>query len=486
MWANLVAQNNHSNLDNYFSALSRNQQFNGNVLVAEGGIIIYENSFGFADFAQRKLNTKQSRFPIASITKTFTATAILQLKEKGKLKIDDPVTKHVPDFPYPAITIKHLLSHTSGLQPYDNYFDSLRNISPSRVFTNTDVLPRYKALRLPLLYQPGTDGNYDNSNFIFLGLIVEKVSGMSLADYIRKQILEPAGMVNTISPIFAFYHYTPKEKINLSLTYKRPHPYSDNYERTDTMQFVSMYWHSYNFRGFGEIVSTTQDLFKYDQALYNGKLLNKATLKETFIPVRLTNGSINPVGNGLGWKINKDSEFGELVSHTGGLVGIRTIFLRNITKHQTIILFDNTENDVDEIAENVLKILNGQMVKLPRKSIANIYGKILATEGIDKARATLELLQNDSLNYSLNENQFNNIGYDFMENNKESEALEVFKTNLKLFPRSWNVYDSYGEALLKYGKTEEGIKMYQKAVELNPNNLAGKKIIDQLLRIKHP
>jgi CubicO group peptidase (beta-lactamase class C family) len=358
----------------------------------------------------------------------------------------------------------------------------LRTLSPDRVFTNKDILPRYKALKLPLLYQPGTDGNYDNSNFIFLALIVEKVSGMFLTDYLTKQILEPAEMANTIFPTFAFYHYTPQEKINLSLTYKLPRPYSDNYERTDTMRFVSKYWHSYNFKGAGEIVSTAEDLFKYDQALYNGKLLSNATMKEAFTPVRLTNGNINPVGNGLGWRINRDSEFGELVSHTGGLVGIRTIFLRNITKHQTIILLDNTENDVDEIAENVLKLLNGRIVKLPGKSIAKVYGKSLATDGIDKARVILEQLQNDSLNYSLSENEFNNLGYDFMENNKESEALEVFQTNVKFFPRSWNVYDSYGEALLKYGKTEEGIKMYKRAIELNPENLAAKKILDRLLK----
>jgi CubicO group peptidase (beta-lactamase class C family) len=99
MGANLVAQNHRSYLDDYFSALYRNQQFNGNVLVAENGKIIYENSFGFADFTQKRLNDKQSRFPIASITKTFTATAILQLKEKGKLKIDDPVIRYIKDFP---------------------------------------------------------------------------------------------------------------------------------------------------------------------------------------------------------------------------------------------------------------------------------------------------------------------------------------------------------------------------------------------------
>lgn len=112
---NSFAQTNPIGLDNFFSTLSKNHQFNGNVLIAENGKIIYEKSFGYADFSSKKLNTKQTTFPIASITKTFTATAILQLFEKGKLNISDPVTKYLNDFPYPTLTIRHLLSHTSGL-----------------------------------------------------------------------------------------------------------------------------------------------------------------------------------------------------------------------------------------------------------------------------------------------------------------------------------------------------------------------------------
>ena len=106
------AQNANNNLDLFFTGLAQNNQFNGNVLIVERGKIVYEKSFGYADFASKRLNIAHSTFPIASITKTFTATAILQLYERGKLKIDDPVVKYLPEFPYPTIRIKHLLSHT--------------------------------------------------------------------------------------------------------------------------------------------------------------------------------------------------------------------------------------------------------------------------------------------------------------------------------------------------------------------------------------
>jgi CubicO group peptidase (beta-lactamase class C family) len=477
-----TAQTVENELEYFFTTLARNNHFNGNVLISEYGKIIYEKSFGFADFENNKVNTSKSRFPIASITKTFTATAILQLVEKGKLKVKDPVIKYLPEFPYPAITIRHLLSHTSGLQPYDNFFDSLRIAHPDTVFTNKDILPRYAALKLPLLYRPGDYGNYDNVNYIFLALIVEKVSGIPFHDYLKRFILQPAGMENTFCPKIVFYHYTPEERKGLSLTYWYPHLYSNTIERTDTIQFVSKYWGAYNFEGFGEIVSTTEDLLKYDQALNNGKLLADTILQKAFIPVALNNGSSNPVGNGLGWKIGKDTSYGKIVWHGGGMIGLRSTLLRNVTKHQTIILIDNTQNETDDIAKDALKILNGVNVKPYGKSAARIFAKELINNGIKAAENTLSKLLKDTVNYSVNENEFNDLGYDLMNQNKLIEALETLKVNTQLFPRSWNVYDSYGEALLKNNQKQEATEMYKKSIELNPDNQHGKKILESIFK----
>ena len=126
------SQNKEIALDKYFSALSKNQRFNGNILVAEKGKVIYQKSFGYADFKNKRLNTVNSNFTICSITKTFVATAILQLQDKGKLKVTDYVVKYLPEFPYPNITITNLLTHTSGLRAYDDFFDSLRIAHPTR------------------------------------------------------------------------------------------------------------------------------------------------------------------------------------------------------------------------------------------------------------------------------------------------------------------------------------------------------------------
>ena len=482
---NCFAQTNKIGLDNFFSTLSQNQQFNGNVLIAENGKIVYEKSFGYADFSSKKLNTKQTTFPIASITKTFTATAILQLFEKGKLNVNDPVSKYLIDFPYPSITIRHLLSHTSGLQPYDNFFDSLRLLRPDTVFTNRDIVKRYATLKLPLFYQPGEACNYDNVNYIFLALIVGMASGTSYQNYVRENIIKSAGMNKTFFPKIIFYHYTPKEKIDLSNTYWYPHLYSSSLEKTDTIQFVSKYWNAYNFQGFGEIVSTAEDLLKYDQAFYKGKLLKLSTLEQVYTPVQLNNREPNKGNNngnsfGLGWIIEADSSFGKIVRGSGAAIGLRASLLRNITKHQTIILFDNTQNETDDIARDVLKIINGKTVKPYGKSAAKLFGKVLITKGMREAIKSINNMKKDTINYYISENEFNTLGYDFMNGGMQNETLETFKLNTALFPNSWNVYDSYGEALLKYGQKEEAIKMYKKSVELNPDNQNGKKVLEEI------
>jgi Beta-lactamase class C and other penicillin binding proteins len=481
------AQNVYNNLDSFFSVLVKNIQFNGNVLIVEKGRIVYEKSFGYADFSDNRLNTSNTRFPIASITKTFTATAILQLYEKGKLKINDPVEKYLPEFPYPTMKIRHLLSHTSGLQPYDNFFDSLRKEYPDTVFTNKDILSRYAALKLPLFYQPGDDCNYDNVNYVFLALIIEKVSGMTYHDYLGKYIFQPAGMKETFFPKVIFYNYANNEKENLANTYWYPHLYSGSLVKADTVQFISKYWHAYNFQGFGEIVSTTGDLLKFDQALTNGHLLKSETLAEAYTPVLLNNGSPNP-GNrnnnafGLGWIIENDSTYGKVVRASGGGIGLRSTLMRNISKQQTIILIDNTQNETDDIAKDVLKILNGKHIKPYGKSAAGEYGRVLVAQGIKAAKDMIEKLKTDSAHYSFNENEFNSLGYDLMGNQKLNEALETFRINTELFPHSWNVYDSYGEALLKNGQKDEALKMYKKSVELNPDNENGKKILKEQLK----
>lgn len=476
------AQNSPRALATYFATLAQHHRFNGTVLVAQAGKVVYEKAFGYADFSAHRPNTLSQTFPVASITKTVTATAVLQLQEQGKLRVGDRVQQHLPDFPYPTITIRHLLSHTSSLPPYDAFFDSLRQAQPTTVFTNRDVLPRFAARHLPLLYPPGDNGNYDNINYVFLALLIEKVTGTSFQEYVKKHVFLPAQMTGVILPGFAFYHYTASERKNLATVYYYPHLYSAALVKVDTVGFIARYWRSYNFKGFGEILCTARDLLRYDQALSDGRLLRTATLNEAYTPVNLNNGTVNPLHYGLGWVIEADNPFGRVVQHGGGMIGLRAILLRNTTKQQTVVVLDNTQNEVVGYAEHALKILNGQPVQAEGESGARLFGQVLVRQGVPAAEAYLGSLRQEPVRYALDENEFNALGYELQSAHKEAEALATFQANTRLFPASWNVYDSYGEALAQAGQTAQAIKMYQRSIVLNPNNTNGKAALARLAK----
>lgn len=482
----LSAQDKQAALEKYFIALHQNRGFSGNVLVAENGRVVYQKSLGYADFKNKAPNTPDISFPIASISKTLTATAILQLQEQGKLKVTDAVSDRLPGFPYTNMTIEHLLSHTSGMPAYNAFVDSVNMKKPGMVFTNRDFMGRLIAAKPPLVFNPGDKTSYDNTNYIVLSLIIEKLSGQGYEAYIKKNILQKAGMKDTRFFSLPVQYNTPEIQ-----HFAYPHLYIHSYDadpvRAASVPFIKAYWGTYAFAGFGDYVSTVADLLKYDQALYAGLLLKKETLEQTFTAAKLANGAAAAFG--WGWEIMKDTSLGKVVYHSGAATGLSCVIIRNISKQQTVILFDNLHYNARENGVNALRVLNNQSVPSPKKNIANVYGKTLLEKGPVAARIQLEALKKDTLNYILDEEEINLLGYEFLSSSnpyripvqqKIKEALETFKLNMELFPQSWNVYDSYGEALLADGQKEEAKKMYRKSVELNPDNEGGKKILEKL------
>ena len=485
-------------LDQYFSALARYDQFTGSILVADRGRIVYEGSFGMADPSTQRPNTATTAFPIASITKTFTATAILQLRDQGKLRLTDPVVRYLPTFPYPTITIRHLLSHTSGLPEWGLVFDSLRLAHPDTVFTNHDLLAGYVAKRRPLSFRPGDRWEYQNANYAVLALIVETITGRPIDDYIAQRILQPAGMTHTFVPAVAFYHYTPAERADLAIPTVVPYLYADQRVDPDTVPYIARYWYNYNFRGYGEIISTPRDLLRYDQALSAGRLLSDSTLRQAYTPVRLADGKINPAGYGLGWDAESDTSLGTVVNHGGGMFGLTCILLRDISKHQTVILFDNEQHSnvvhTHDLALRALAILNGRSFPVPRPSAARAYGHLLATQGLAAAHEFLLHVLLHRERFSIDEEEFNALGYDFMGDStrlyipvshRYGDAVDVFAMNSQLFPKSWNVYDSYGEALFRLGRRDEAIQLYEESMALNPANENGKKMLAEIRASDH-
>jgi CubicO group peptidase (beta-lactamase class C family) len=485
------AQDTHK-LAAFFSRLEKTRQFSGNVLVAKDGKVIYRGSFGYADFKTHVRNQSNTAFPIASMSKTLTATAILQLNEQGKLSVSEPVFHYLADFPYPNVTITHLLSHTSGLQPYNAFFKPILAKEPGRVITNTDFLPAAIANKPALIYQPGSSGNYDNVNYLLLALIIEKVSGETYSSYIQEHILKPAGMIHT-----RFMALSDQFNTDTLHHYAFPHLFPGIFDETpvraNTIPYVRDYWRTFAVTGFGDYISTVDDILLYDQALYDNRLLKAETMKQSFEPVRLNNGKLHPQLFGLGWEIEPDNSVGKVVYHSGVATGLSSVIIRNIDKRETVILFDNCHYNAHETGDWAMKLLDDDLVISPKYSVARLYGIALQKQGAAAAKILLQKLKKDTTNYQLSEGEMNQLGYDFLgldntyhipARNLFPQALETLKLNTELFPSSWNAFDSYGEVLLKAGQPDKAALMYQRSIQLNPNNEAGKRILETIMNQK--
>jgi len=468
------AQNIKKQLDTYYHTKGA---FNGNVLVAEKGKVIYQASFGYARFEDKKPNTAYTQFQLASIAKTFTALAVAQLWEQGKIDIDKTYAAYFPAFPYPEITIRQLLSHSSGysdqqLGQCNSIYQKKHNIE---VMTNADEVPAVAEAKIKLELQPGEKWWYSNMGYDLLALLVEKASGEPFNTYLKKHIWEPAGMNAT---------YARNTLLN-----NGPNPdYAENYDYPQTYEAQrirltdgkSGYFKSV-LVGASNNVSTTGDFFKFDRALKAGKLLKPATLIAATTPAKLSNGEpvriwldIGGMGkafDSMGWFIFEDESMGKVVWHTGGTPGCATIFFRNLSKDQLVVAFDNTNGEkLYRKGLNAMRILNGKEPLPIKLSLTKAYAKILYKDGKTAAEDFLNKHKTDTAAYILAENDMNNIGYEFMEHGHLPQALVMLELNTRLYPQSDNVFNSYGDALKANGDKAGAIAMYRKSLEINPKN----------------
>ncbi len=326
-----------AHIDSFFTRYYKNNLFNGTVLFAEKGKIIYENSFGYADFKEKDTLTTSTPFQLASVSKPLTALAVLMLKEKKWLSLEDSVQKFLPDFPYPGITIRMLLTHKSGLPNY-MYFADEYWVDRKTPITNDDVLCLMKTYHPDVYYLPDVHYNYSNTNYALLASIIEKVTSLPFKTFMERFMFAPLGMTNTV-----IYDYFNEEAIaNAAVGYSRRRVKADNTYLNGVVGDKGVY-------------STVDDLFKLDQALYNGTLLSKKTLNEAFFPYheRLYDND----NYGLGWRINTQPDCSKIVFHSGWWKGFRTHFIRVLDKEQTIIVLSNTDWSKFVSTRNLLDLM---------------------------------------------------------------------------------------------------------------------------------
>lgn len=453
--------------------------FNGSALVAQNGKIILRKNYGKADMGWNIDATSDTKFRIGSITKQFTGMLIMQLKQEGKIKLDDKISQYLPWYNTSIgnkITIQHLLSHTSGLPNYTDFPD----FKTAMVFENSsnkDFAIKY--FKDDLGFEPGTKQSYCNTGYYLLGLIIEAITKKTYEEVLKEKILDVVGMTNTGVE-------SPKQIIS---NYAQGYDFDyEGYQKTDYINMKSSIFSA------GAMYSTANDMYKWDSALYGHALLNDENMKIYFTPY------VNGYANGLA--IQKQSDFMKsgkevtTMTHSGGINGFSCNIARIPEDKIYVVLLDNTRagkrgGQLEAVIDDIFGVLYNNKVNLPKPLVIyEVYKKMKSTSMEEGILYLKDIKKNkfDSYNFKGFENELNKLTYKFLNENNTDSALKVIDYAVSEFPSSSNVYDTRGEVYYIRKDYSESKKNYQKTLELNPNNDNAKEMIlkiNQLLSVKN-
>ncbi len=464
----LQIQNKTVELERLFTFYNQHGMFNGAVLAAEKGEVIYEKAFGFADFDKKIPLTTSSIFSIGSITKPFTAAAIMMLKERGALKYTDPIAEYFPRFPTYAkdITIHNLLTQTSGLTDYLGRGLGLLTKFPE--VTDSLVL-EHLASQPSLQFKPGKEFRYSNSNYVLLAQIIEKISKKSYRDFITENILTPLQMNQT------FVYEGSEETLERSVT-----SYVNYWEEEKEHYRLKV-------NGDGNIYSTPNDLFKFAQAFFSQQLVGAETFQEAFEDTAFKYRNEKKKSKyGYGWEI-VNSPMGKIAYHRGKIAGFSCQLWHNLQTDSTLIILCNTLSLVKDpaILSGAENIMEGTPYSLGKISAAQLFWDNWYVKGFDAGWNRLkEALSAEESNYYIHPWEIHGIGYACQQRGEKESALEVFKYSNALFPKNFHLLDSLGEAYLALGDKNNAVKYYKQALEINPELESAVKALKKLGEIK--
>lgn len=328
------------NINALDSCLNVHPDFYGVALVGKGGKALYARALGFREPLQQWVSDTAAVFELASVSKIFTSTIILQLIQENRLSLDDSLRYYFPDLPYAGISIRNLLNHTSGLPDYQAVMDS--RWDKTKVAGNEECMEYLARYQPPVLFSPGQQYVYSNTGYLLLASVAEKVTGTPFRDLLRQRIFTPAGM--------------PKADIR-SATRKLQMPEmawgfvrdsaSRHYISADSLVSSNYTVWLGNRRGPGRVSATVSDLLRFDREFFSGTIVKDALRVMAFRQSVLSDGSAADYG--LGWEIRKA---GEVVGHSGNNPGYRTLFLHHIGRNECIILLSNNAyENLEQIAE---------------------------------------------------------------------------------------------------------------------------------------
>jgi len=426
--------------------------------------IIKLNTYGTANLEYNIAATDQSIFSINSITKAFTGVAIMQLAEEGKLKITDPISIYLDSLPvaWQKITLQQVLTHTSGLP-------DILDEDEMVLGHGSEKLALQKVKALPMEFNTGDKFSYNQTGYVLLGQIINKLSGMHFTKFIEERQFKVAGM-----PLTRFgdsYDVVP----NTAGAYRMTKMVDGQFTMNNTPGTAYIQFPLF-FRTAAGILSTAGDMANWIIALKEGKLLkDKASIETMWKPAILNNGKIggfNGLTNGyaLGWPtVTRDDH--PAVGPVGGGRSALFVYLKDDLSIVVLtnLMGGNPDRFIDEIAGYYIHDMHEANGFGLAPNLKKLRAQLLK-KGFDNAVSIASNLKKQNASFQLEENSLNAWGYQLLNQKKTSEALNIFKLNTILYPGSANAYDSYAEVLEIAGNKADALTNYKKSIRLNPNN----------------
>lgn len=463
------SQDKGEELARLFNYYNQNGMFNGAVLATEKGKVIYEKAFGFADFSKKTPLKTSSIFAIGSMTKPFTAAAIMMLKERGIIQFTDEISAYFPQLSHYAegVTIRHLLTHTSGIIDYLSRGLKLQQKSTE---VTSEIVLENLASQTALEFKPGEKFSYSNSNYVLLAQIIEMAAHQSYGSFLKENIFAPLRMNQTF--VYEGCEETLEKIVNSYVEYWE----------------ISRENEKLKAGGDGNVYSTVEDLLKFVQSFFALKLIRADTFDEAFDETTfLFRSETKKSRYGFGWEIISHPS-GKIVYHRGTIAGFCGQLWCQPDQESALIILCNTHwlvMSVD-ILEGAEKIMKGESYSLGKVSAFQLYNDNWFVKGFDAGFHLLKkALSDEDSNYYIQPWEIHGIGYYFQEKGDLKTALEVFNYSIELFPDNFHLYDSLGEVYLALGDNANSIKSYKKALEINPKLESALEAIKKLEKKKN-
>jgi len=430
--------------------------------IMENGKILWLGVKGYSDFENNISAARNSVYRIASISKVITAVAIMQLVEQDKLKLDDDVRKYIPYYPTKRwkFTIRQLLTHTAGIRNYR----SKGEFESKEYFKSTREAIEY-LVKDSLEYEPGTKYLYTTLSYNLLVAIVENVSGLAYAEYLKQNIFIPSDMKNTY-PDF-----------QRTIIHNRAKGYDRNNFRQ--LQNAALADLSIKIPG-GGLLSNAEDLLKFSDCLLTGKLIKLTSLDSMIVPTKLKNGKT--VNYGLGFAFSIDESGRKFVSHSGVGTGFTSLLL--IYPHEKVSavhLINIRDRNLGEPAYDIAAIYFGKKIGPPKKSLADFLLNLTMNYGFDSTLQVYRQTVSDTTNnFITTKDELLTFGYDLINTSRTADAIKYFRFLTNEIPNEAEVLIGLADAYYKDGNKGLALKNFRLALRLQPLNNYANEMLKKL------